>query len=94
MKKTIEVITCDECNKKIEPPDQVFTFNISIQAGSIRDLCWSCLKARVKHSFDVMPASQCKTCSGKGKVKELVSHHNDSADYIVCSNCSGKGKVI
>jgi hypothetical protein len=94
MKTTIEIIKCDECNKKIEPPDQVFTFNISIQAGSIRDLCWSCLKARVKHSFDVMPASKCKTCDGKGKVREPASCAYDKGDFIMCPNCSGKGKVI
>lgn len=94
MKQTVEVITCDDCGHNIESMEKCFTFSVNIDAGSVRDLCWNCVNARVQHSFTVVKSPKCKTCGGKGVTRELVSYHNDGTDYITCKNCSGKGKVI
>jgi hypothetical protein len=100
MKRTIQKTFCDDCGKEIPSDKSCTTIEIikhksqlGDTIGVMMDFCWGCLTHRINHSIQTKPMIMCNVCGGKGRIKELVSFHNDSPDYVQCSKCKGKGII-
>ena len=99
MKKTIEIITCDDCHTKLKNRDYSYSFilannkyNKDKKEKQETDLCKQCMTDRINHSFALVRDRTCIHCKGAGNYKEYYGYHNDS-DLVLCKHCGGRGVI-